>query len=62
MKKIIINGYIRAFTETVAEVDDDFDLEDGEAVQVVWNEQGNVGEDMVELLECSLDAEWYVIR
>lgn len=58
MKKILIRGYIRAFTETEATVADDFDLEDGESVQIAFNEQGDIG-DIVVLEECSLDAEWF---
>lgn len=59
MKKIIIPAYVRMFTETIAEVPDDFDVTDGDAVDAVWMEQRNLG-DAVDLLEANLDEafEW----
>lgn len=59
MKRVLINGYLRCFTETILEVEDDFDVEDGELVQTTWNEEADISRDMAELLECSLDAELF---
>lgn len=58
MKQIIVRGYIRAFTESSFTVGDDFDPDDSETVQILWDEEAlaGIGEDIIELLECSLDV------
>jgi hypothetical protein len=56
MKQITIRGYVRAFTATTVAVEDDFDPDDSEAVQNLWYTHAKIDDDIIELLECSLEV------
>jgi hypothetical protein len=55
-KQILIQAHLRAFAGNVFEVPDDFDLDDGDAVEKLWNEQVDYNEALTEMLELNLEA------
>lgn len=51
MREIYITAYIRGFTETAVQVEDDFDITDDLAVGRLWDDHVDFGPDMIELEE-----------